>query len=103
MLDIPAGNLSDLNAVDGKLLFIRHPNSETIEGATTSLDYYDFEEREVKTILQDVSEINVTANGQKVMVTQGDKLAVLKIDADQKIDKTVPNQNMIMKVVPKEE
>ena len=103
LLDIPAGNLSDLNAVDGKLIFIRHPNSGTIEGAKTSLDYYDFEEREVKTILQDVSEINVTANGKKVMVTQGDKLAVLKIDADQEIDKTVPTQNMIMNVVPKEE
>ena len=103
MLDIPAGNLGNLTAIEDKLLFTRFPNAGSSEKATPSLDYYDFKEREIKTIIPNVSNFEVTANGKKVLVIQEQKLAVIDIKADQKIDKTVPTQNMIMNVVPKEE
>ena len=103
MLDIPSGNLNKLTAIEDKLLFARFPNSGSPEGAEPSLDYYDIKEREVKTIIPKVANFIVAANGEKVLVMQEQKLAVIEIKADQKIDKTVPTQNMIMNVVPKEE
>jgi tricorn protease len=103
MLDLAPGNLGDLKAVEDKLLFMRYPNSGSPEGAEQSLDYYDLKEREVKTIIPDVANFEVSADGKKVLVTQDQKLAVIDIKADQKIEKTVPTENMIMNVVPKEE
>lgn len=103
MLDIVSGNLGGLSAVEGKLLFSRFPNSGSPKEAKPSIDYYDIEERKVKTIITDVTNYIVAAKGEKILVWQKEKLAVLKIDADQKIDKTVPTQNMLMSVVPIEE
>ena len=40
---------------------------------------------------------------RKLLVMQEQKLAVVDIKADQKIDKTVPTDKMVMNVVPKEE
>lgn len=103
LLDVTPGNLGDLSTVDDKLLFVRYPNSGSPEEASPSLDYFDFEEKEVKTIVSDVSSYEVSADGKKVLVLQGEKLAVLDIDADQKVDDTVPTKDMTMTVVPKEE
>jgi tricorn protease len=103
MLDIAAGNLNDLSAIEGKLLFTRFPNSGSTESSSPSLDYYDFEEREVKTVISKVSNYDVSSDGKKLLVRQEQKLAVIDIKADQEIDKTVPTESMIMNVVPKEE
>ena len=103
MLDVAAGNMRSLSAVEGKLLFFRAPNSGSPEEAVSSVDYYDFKERKVKTIVADVSNYSVTANGKKLLVAQKEKLAVIEIDEKQKIDKTVPTQEMKMEVIPKEE
>ncbi|MBD0776484.1 PD40 domain-containing protein [Maribacter sp. ANRC-HE7] len=103
MLDIPAGNLGNLAAIEGKLLFTRFPNSGAPEDTFPSLDYYDFEEREVKNIISKVDDFEVSADGTKILVNQEKKLAVLEITADQKIDKTVPTQNMVMYVTPQDE
>ncbi len=103
MLDIPAGNLGNLAAVEDKLLFVRYPNSGSPDDASPSIDYYDFKEREVKTIIADVPSFSVAANGKKILISKGSKLAVLDIKADQKIDKTVPTEGMVMNIVPKQE
>ena len=103
LMDIAPGNIGNLTAVEGKLLFARYPNAGSPKGSKASLDYYDFEKREVKTIVSNVSDFTVTANGKKVLVRQKEKLAVLEINADQKIDKTVPTDKMVMNVIPKEE
>ena len=55
MLDIPSGNLGRLTAVENKLLFTRFPNSGSPSDAKPSLDYYDFDERVVKTIVSVVA------------------------------------------------
>jgi len=103
MLDITPGNLGNLVAVEGKLLFTRYPNAGASREASSSLDYYDFKEREVKTIISKVNNFSVAANGKKALVMQGRKLAVIDIKENQKIEKTVPVQKMVMNVVPKEE
>lgn len=103
MLDIAVGNLGRLKAIDGKLIYVRFPNAGSPKDATSSLDYYDLKEREVKTIIPKVANYQVAANGKKVLVMQDQKMAVIDIKADQKIDKTVPVQNMMMNVFPKEE
>lgn len=103
MLDVHPGRISNLSATEGKLIFLRSPNSGASNGSTNSIDYYDFKERKVKTIISDASNYSVTANGKKLLVVQQQKLAVIEVAADQKIDKTVPTQDMALEVLPKEE
>ena len=102
ILDIDAGNINELTGVDGKLLFMRNPNSGA-GGGSASLDYYDIKEREVKTIMSGASGYEVNAAGDKLLVMQGSKLGVISISADQKIEEAVPTSDMVMDLVPKEE
>ncbi|MFT6865886.1 MAG: tricorn protease [Cyclobacteriaceae bacterium] len=103
ILDIEPGNVGGLVAVEDKLLFVRSPNSGTSKDATPSIDFYDIKEREVKTIIKDVSDFMVAANGKKILIQKKKELAVIDIAVDQKMDKKVPTQNMVMDIVPKEE
>ena len=102
LLDIDPGNMNDLTGVEGKLLFMRAPNSGT-SGGSASLDYYDIEKREVKTIMAKVAGYEVSANGKKILVLKGSTLGVIDIAAEQKIEKPVPTGEMVMNLVPKEE
>lgn len=102
LLDIPAGNYANLHAVKGKLLFNKYPNSGS-EGGAAVLNYYDFKERKVKTIISDVYYYQVASNSEKLLVMQNSKLAVIEIGENKKVDKTVPLQDITMTVVPKEE
>lgn len=103
LLDIAPGNIGDLAAVEDKLLFVRAPNTGSPEDASPSIDFYDIKEREVKTIIKDVSNYQIAASGKKILVMKKQKLAVIDVAADQKMDKTVPTQNMVMEIVPQEE
>ncbi|MFB6317164.1 PDZ domain-containing protein [Saccharicrinis sp. FJH54] len=103
VLDIKPGNIGNLSAVDGKLIYVRYPNAGAPEGEKPQLKYYDIKEREVKTIAPQVSQYSLTADGKKMLVSQNGKMAVINVGPDQKIEKTVPTQDMAMEVVPKEE
>jgi len=103
MLKMSPGNLGQLSSIDGKLLFMRYPNSGSADDAKPSLDYYDFEEREVKSIISEVNGYQVSANENKILVNQEQKLAVIEPKENQKIEETVPTQKMVMQVIPKEE
>ncbi|MFD2100516.1 S41 family peptidase [Flagellimonas iocasae] len=103
LLEIEPGNIGNLSTVDGKLLFVRYPNSGSPGGATPSLEFYDIEEREVKTIISNLDGYEVSADGKKIGLSQNQKFAVVDIAPDQKIEKTVPTSKMVMQVVPKEE
>ncbi|MEO1030201.1 MAG: PDZ domain-containing protein [Bacteroidota bacterium] len=103
LLDIPAGNYNNLNAVKGKLLFNKYPNSGSGPGNSAALHYYDFDQRKVKMVIPDVYNYKVSADGKKLLVRQGRKLAVIGIGEKKKIDKTVPLDEMTMTIIPKEE
>lgn len=103
LLDIPAGNYGNLKALKDKLLFTKFPNSGSESGGSSALHYYDFKSREVKMIIPEVYSYSVSANGEKLLVMQGSKLAVIGIGENKKIEKSVPLQDMTMTVIPKEE
>ena len=103
LLDIPAGNYGNLNAVKGKLIFVKSPNSGSGPGNSSALHYYDIGDREVKKIIPKVFNYAVSGNGEKLLVMQDSKLAVIGIKENQKIDKAVPTKDMMMTVVPVEE
>ena len=103
MLEIEAGNIGDISALEGKLLYVRFPNTGAGDNAKSSLKLYDFEEKESKTVIEGVNGFSLSADRKKLLVYAMGKLAVIDPAPDQKIEDVVPTGEMQMTVVPSEE
>jgi tricorn protease len=103
MLDIETGNIGGIAALKGKLLYLRFPNTGADEGSKSSLQLFDFEEKESKTVLDGVQDFSLSADRKKVMVYATGKIAVIDPSPGQKIEESVPTGDMQMTVVPSEE
>jgi tricorn protease len=102
LLPPKAGNMSGLFPFEGKLVYRRFPNTGSGE-EEQSLILYDFEEREEKTIISGVDGVVPTADGKSLLVASKDKHGIIKPEADQKIEKPIPTDGLVMDLVPKEE
>lgn len=98
-----AGNISSLTALEGKVLFMRYPNSGSNGESPPALMYYDLKEREAKTIIAGVSGYAASADGKKLLVMQGGKMGIISASPGQKLDKSLPLNEMEMEINPREE
>ena len=94
-----AGRYGELVAIKGKLLYRRLPRAGS-SGAKAALVYFDFDEREEKTILEDVGAIDVSADGKKVLVTRKDQFAIIDVKAGEKFEKPLRTGEMELTVDP---
>ena len=97
-----AGNYSDLAAVKGKVLYLRHPRTGS-GGESSALVYWDLEDREEKNILDNADGYALSADGKKLLVASGPTLAIVDVAAGQKMDKKLATSSMEMVLVPAEE
>lgn len=102
LLPPDAGNISALIPFKGKLVYLRRPNTGSAE-RSSSLIYYDFEKREEETILSDVDNLKVTADGKALLVSSSGKYGIIKPEPKQKIDKPIPTDGVVMDLIPREE
>jgi tricorn protease len=96
------GNMSGIMPFEGKLVYHRYPNTGSGE-EESSLIVYDFEEREEKTVMAGVDAAVLTADGKSLLVASKGKHGIIKPEADQKIEKPIPTDGLVMDLVPKEE
>lgn len=96
------GNIANLEAVSGKVIFLRLPNTGSAE-EQKSVDYYDLENREEKTIADGVNNFQVTANHKKIMISKNHSFYITDIAPQQKLDKRMPTDQLSMTVNPREE
>ncbi len=97
-----AGNYRNVQAVAGKVLFIKAPNSGSGEKKNAVM-YYDLEKREDKTIADGISNYMVSADGKKIMIAKEKSFFITDIAPEQKLDKPMPVGQMSMTVDPREE
>ncbi|MCP3933178.1 MAG: Tricorn protease like protein [Bacteroidetes bacterium] len=102
LLPPKAGNIGGLASFKGKLVYLRVPNTGSGE-RSSSLVYYDLEKREEKTIISDVSRYSVTADGKTLLVSSKGKYGIVKPQPNQKIEKPIPTDGLVMNLVPREE
>lgn len=103
LLPLPAGNYSNPSAANGKLVYIKSPNTGSAKTEKSSLKYFDIESREEKTILEGINSYKLSFDGKKVLVSQQGSWAVLKVEEGQKIDKKLRVNEMETFINPKEE
>ncbi len=102
LLPVDGGNYGGLEAVAGKVVFMHYPNTGSAS-RSSSLDYYDIEDREVKTIMNNVNGFEIAANGEKVAVSSGGRVAVVGIGEGKSMDKNVDMSKASMVINPMNE
>lgn len=102
LLPPSSGNLGNLSAVKGKVIYIRYPNTGAPE-SQPSIKFYDIEKREEKTILDGAGSYWLSANKEKMLVSKAGAFAIIKPDEGQKFDKPIHINEMMMTVDPAQE
>jgi hypothetical protein len=97
-----SGSYTDLQAVKGKVLYRRAPRAGSGEEKSPIL-FFDLEEREEKTILDDAETFEVTSDGKKLLATNKKKYAVVDVKDKQKFDKPMELADIEVPVEPRGE
>ncbi|HMU46856.1 MAG TPA: PDZ domain-containing protein [Chitinophagaceae bacterium] len=102
LLPPSAGNYSFLASAKGKIVYIKSPNTGDVDGKR-ALKYFDLDKKEEKTILNNVGNAQMSANNQKILVSQSGKYAVISPSENQKFDKPLALGDMQMMIDPVKE
>ncbi len=101
-LPVPAGNYGILEAIEGKLIYSRFPNTGTV-GEQPAVYMYDSEKREEKKIISGVGNFVISNDNKSILVMQGGNLGIIKPAPDQRIEKMLRTTAMEMTLNPREE
>lgn len=99
VLPVDAGNIGNLSAVKGKILFQKFGNTGSGSRAR-SLMYYDLEKRKTETIMGDVRGYTVSADEKNILVFAGRDLGIIKVAPKQKLDKKIALDDLKMTIDP---
>lgn len=97
-----AGNMGNLMPFEGKVAYLRYPNTGSNDGPPT-LMAYDIEERKEITIMERVNGAVPTADGKAILVSSNGQYGVIQPQEGQTIEEPVPTDGLVMDLVPKEE
>lgn len=97
-----AGNYGNLTAISGKIIYIKYPNSgSTVKNK--SIKYFDFKEREEKTIIPNADSYQISSNGKKLLIKKKGSYFIVDAKPDQKAKKSVPTNQLQMTINPPDE
>ena len=97
-----SGNYADVHAIKGKLLYRRLPRTGSGD-EKSPIVYFDFQEREEKTVLDECDGFEVTFDGKKLFVAQKKKFAMVEIKPAQKFEKPMATGDIEVPVDPRAE
>ncbi len=105
-LPVEAGNFGRLAAVKGKVLFTRYPAAGAARPGQPAgtLQYYDLEKREVKTVLKGIDNFTLSADGKKVGYRSKDTYGIVDLKEGQQVgDGKLATEKMQARIHPREE
>lgn len=97
-----AGNIANLHAVTGKVIFHRMPNGGSAD-KKKPVGYYDLDKREEKTIVDHADAFQISADEKKILLSKQNSFSVVDVAPDQKLDKKLPTNQLEMTIAPREE
>ncbi len=97
-----AGNWAGLRAVSGKVVYQRAPRTGAGEGPSP-IAFWDLEEREEKTILDDADGFEVSADGKKLLVSAKGAWAIVDVAPGQKMEKKLATASLETMLDPRAE
>ena len=95
-----AGNLGNLTALSGKVLFHRRPNSGS-ESKNKPIQYFDLKERKEETVIDNADMFQASADKNKLLIRQNGKFGIIEVKPGQKISDPIRTGELVMIVDPK--
>lgn len=102
ILPVDAGNIGSLAAAEDKVIYMRYPNSGSADGEP-ALYYFDLKEKEEVRIIGQVSFFQLSADGKKILTGKSRRMGIIEIGSGKNLDKTIPLNDMQMRLVPRDE
>ncbi|PKV48696.1 tricorn protease [Aquimarina sp. MAR_2010_214] len=102
ILPVELGNTGGISAAKGKIIFLKNPRTGSKDEKSV-LKYYDFEEDEEKTILENVDDYELSFDNNSILVFSEEKMGIIEVAKDQSLEDYIDTSNMEMTVNPKEE
>ncbi|MFC4722185.1 PDZ domain-containing protein [Geojedonia litorea] len=102
ILPVPAGNYRQLISLSDKLVMHQYPITGDQDGVP-SLNYYDFDKREVKSIIEGVFAVEKTGDGKSLLIGSRGKWGIISPNEKQKLEEPIPTSHLQMQYVAKEE
>ncbi len=96
------GNMGNLAAVNGKIIFLRRPNSGS-EGGKNEVMFFELEEQEESSIIKDVRGFAVSQDGKKMLVLKNGQAGIIDVSKDQELKDPLSLAEMEMTINPREE
>lgn len=100
LLPIEGGNFAELSAVAGKIIYRVLQPAGSDEDAPSPIKSWSLEDREEKTLLEDADGIQVAAGGEKALVHVEKGWAIIALEPEQEIEKTLAVDDMEMTLDP---
>ncbi len=97
-----AGNVAELQAIKGKVLYRRPPRAGSND-EKSPIEYFDLDEREEKTVLDEADGFEVTFDGKKMLVESKHQFAIVEIKEKQKFEKPMNIGDIEVPVDPRAE
>jgi tricorn protease len=86
LLPTKAGRYADLIAIPGKLIYRWLPRTGA-DGSANAVEFYDFEKRETKRVVDDADDIELSADRKKLLVRKDRAYHIIEPKEGQKLDK----------------
>ena len=102
LLPVKPGNYEKLSAVKGKIVYEVFPLAGSSEN-NAILRFFDTDKREEKTILDNVSNYALSADGNKILVNRQNAWAIIKPEENQRFEKPLRTAEMQLTVDPVQE
>ncbi len=102
MLSPDPGNYAGLAAVSGKVVYRRLPRTGSGDDESPIV-FFDLEEREEKTIMDDADGFAISNDGKKMLVVANDQFAIVSVAPDQKMDTPLRTREMETTIDPRAE
>jgi len=99
VLPAEAGNYGGLAAISGKVIYRRLPRTGAADEKSPVL-YWDLEEREEKSIIDDADGFTLSGDGKKLLVWKKDGYAIVDVKAEQKMEKKLATGDLETVVDP---
>lgn len=103
VLPVKPGNIGRIGSVNGKIIYVRFPNTGAGSDSKSAIKYYDIEKREEKTILEEANTFILSADTKKMLVGKSGSWAVLKVEENQKFEKPLRVAEMEASIDPMKE
>jgi tricorn protease len=102
VLPAERGNYANLTAASGKVIYTRIPRSGSA-GSDPEIVFFDLEEKEEKTIVEDAATYELSFDGKKMLVASNGRWGIVSVAPDQRMEDRLPTNEFEMVVDPKAE